>query len=241
MIRLLQSFGVWFQEHFVSLSSDWMNFVIAGAALWIAYFAFRASATVWLQVLTVESNYTQSICENGSRGFNAFTVTIRNRGLTLHDVKVWLSFTSCDGNRQFEMQRVQFSDSSVVIRSDGEFKPGMVGRFSLKSYVYPNLAQSLNGFGGARKNCVTLRVSTQGFRVFERRLWHQCYGLRSTWNALAYRINIKFDKTIVAADGRNLLKLGQVLPLFNDSQFRIETFVESVRRHDAQETHQGES
>ena len=207
-----------------------MNFAIAGVALWIAYLAYRAAATVWIQLLSVDGAYTESLSENASQGFHHFDITIRNRGLTMQDVKVCLSLMSNNGNHQFQLQRVQFSDSSIAIECGGEFKPGMVGRFSLKSYQYPNLAKSLDGFCGARKNDARIRIYTQGFLVFEARLWHRCYWLRSRWNALAFRVNRKFDKAIVVSDGRELLKLGCVLPLCNDSQFRIESFVEAVNR-----------
>ncbi len=221
-----------FEKHgeFMSFSVDPLATLFAMAALSLGYVAFRASSKVWLRLVEVKSSYSTSVYENNWKGFHDLNVTIRNLGISLHDVRVCLWFRDGDGSYQHEMQQVRYDKQHETISEKSEFKQGMVGAFALKSYHFND--RTLNMIAKldcAKKRDARLKIYSQGFLVHEFRLWQRLYWLRSRWNHFAGRINWKYKKTVVLPDGKETVGERHLLPTFNtDSQFRLECFVKGV-------------
>jgi hypothetical protein len=202
--------------------------VLGALALWVAWLAYRATATIWIEVLAVESGHKTS--PKHPRGYHFLTITIRNRGIPIDAVKAWLRTGNQFVTHRLALQRVLYESREEIIHGDAGFGPGMVGCFQLSSVVYPDIADDFKHFKSAFQSDATLEFQSHGYLVHKHRLWQRFYWFRSEWNILASRINAWFDSTVSTSRGQ-FLRTGKVVPTFNiDSHFRIDQFAEDVQR-----------
>lgn len=220
----------------MSISIDPLASLLALSALLVAALAYRSSCRIWLQLLEVRGHSETNVEVRNGELFHQFDVAIRNLGITLHDVKVYLWFRDIDGGSwQIELKRVEFGRRHKEVSNDTAFQQGMVAAFALSSFD-PTLTRHgghgismLRQLDDPKKRDAQLRVYSQEYLVYKFRLWHRFYGLKTTWNRFAYRVNSMFDRKVVVSDGGERLKLGKVLPKCNtDSQFRLEYFVQQA-------------
>ena len=221
----------------MSLSIDPAATLLALIALTVAAVAYRASCCIWLKLLSVSGGATSTVEVPNLDFFNHLDILIRNLGIPLHDVKVWLCFDCEDGDLyQIEFRQVQHKKPYREVHNDAVFQQGMVGAYSLRSYDFDEnhdyglkLIRKLNH---PRKRNARIRIYSQAFLVWEIRIWQRFYWLKLKWNSLAHWVNSKFNRKFICSDGRELLKEGKVLPTFNtNSNFRLECFVRDTIKY----------
>jgi hypothetical protein len=201
----------------ISLCVSFLALVIS----WVS--AKRTNAAV---LRIVDANgYTHS-CASVLES-HRFTVWLRNLGLPLQDVMLWLRIVRKDGSgsTRFEMTQYSMRDDHAI-RDQADFSKGMVGRFELRSED-----ACMGSFGmPAVATARYLDVEAAGYDVQSFRVggWHE--RLAARWNRLAGRINPRFNKIITAHNGQERLRPGNVLPVFRDLDWRLNYFLQAIAR-----------
>jgi len=162
-------FAVWLP----SIDLNFFSFVASALAVWLAWLAYRVTATVWIDVRAFKGGGKQSVYENNLKIYSQITVTLRNRGLTLHRPKLRLSFINKDGSsRSFDFEQVMIDDHHIPANYGDQFQPGMIAVFALKSYRYGETMKNwFAGFEGPRTSKMKLELYSQDYLVWEYPLW----------------------------------------------------------------------
>ncbi|WP_010585467.1 hypothetical protein [Schlesneria paludicola] len=204
--------------------SDWMpdlNFlslILSAVALWIAWLAYRVTATVWIQAIGFDGAGRWNHTENGGKLFHCFDVILRNRGLAVHGLKVNLLFEADDTEYSFQLSQVEYRKREVIVKDNGPFESGMIAVFSLKSHFYEQaLATAVKSMAGMMSSRFRLGIYSQDYLIAEIPLWVRFGTLKNSWNYIAWRL----EKWI----GRE-----GVIPIFKSPAAKhICDFVEAMR------------
>lgn len=164
-------------------------------ALWYAVHESRRNNSAVVRVEGFQSHVTQVFGENGDQPFAVFCLSIRNAGVSLHDICVNVVFTiRGDDGGHFSIQLDPMGKGF-----EGAFARGMHARVGLKSYLNTNWFRYLNQLSDKRRELrkqeARIEVQTQGYLAASFSLASAGDGLRGLWNRLANLISPrKYDK-----------------------------------------------
>lgn len=71
-------------------TADTVAIVLSLLALWIAALAYWRTFGVWISIIEVKGGSSWSVDENNDEIFHLYTLTLRNLGIPLHDMSVYL-------------------------------------------------------------------------------------------------------------------------------------------------------
>lgn len=188
---------------------------IAILALLIAALAYWKSFGVWVSIVEVKGGDMASTKENNWKMFQYYSVTLKNRGIPLHDISVCLRYSDGSGQEtSVEMRPVEYGEEHNHLQVPDVFSQSNVVTFSLRSHdsYVPRGCRELDC---PRKRNARLVVKSQKYLIAEIPLWCRFYWARSFWNRWAHRFNSLFDREYNGAAGSGMIKKADILPRFN--------------------------
>ena len=82
----------------LSDSINLLALAVSLVALWLTFRELRRSNSVSVGIEEIKWSGQQNLYENGTKMFSVLLVRLRNRGISLHDVQLGLSFRGADGS-----------------------------------------------------------------------------------------------------------------------------------------------
>ena len=187
--------------------------IIASIALCITCFELRRNHKVVVKIKKVSGHYTTSY-ENNKKTFSELNIIIENKGIVLFNPELFLSFNSLDirgGLISFALNREKPS-----ITSNDDFARGMIAEYYLKSYKLEEDEKALlKKLKDPAKQRPRLCLYSQGYlvKVFKYNKFIEL--LKTKWNSLSFKINLKFNKEIGKnLEGMPIIRSRKILPRF---------------------------
>ncbi len=136
---------------------------LALIAIFYAIWEARKNNVIILKMKEFSFSGVQSVDENDGEKFVCLRVVILNKGMTLHNVKLFLSYTHFSG-----LGRVSVPvPINETIYNKGDFARGMLAEFVIKSYKYKNCDMLLETLNNVEKQNVTLCLYSQNYLAKE--------------------------------------------------------------------------
>ena len=211
--------------------ADSFAIILSLLALWFAALAYWRTFAVWVTITEVDGGSVASVHENRGEMFHQYSVTLKNLGIPIHEMSVFLRFDEVDTEKSVQMQPVVYNQRHVDLLMPAELSQGMICKFTLRSYV-PWIEGSFSEFDCVGRSKARLAIISQGCLLAEIPLWCRFYRLKSLWNRISYRTNSMFDRRHVRKDGSTMLRRSKIVPSFNtDKHSRLERFCVNVNRN----------
>lgn len=210
---------------FINNSSN----VIAACAFWIAWQESRRGSTAMVRVTKSSFSFHRTL-----KGDNhIFSIRLKNRGISLHDVTVNLVMKSPTGDLG-QMSFALHAEPEMKIVRAGEFARGMVAEFV---FLIPHLgSHDISVFKmvtDPEPTTYAIDVRSQGFTAVEVRPRSRLLQWpRNVWNRAAYFINDLFGhQTRTTRTGRTENVFVQYLPTFDaDFDWAASQLVKELKR-----------
>lgn len=193
----------------IPLSIDPAALALAALALWIAVQAHRAATRHRARVVSIKHSWTSN-----PNMFMDLDVVVRNTGLPIQELSVWLAFIRRGEDGRTMNTNIQLGKSSAV-----PFEHGAIGRFAVKFPVpVPDrervVMQWLQCFAkqSPRETNPRIVIKSGKFEVVSIRLVPRLHRLCSWWNRFAFWVNSKFDRHGQFTDGQKFVRPGKWLP-----------------------------
>ena len=199
----------------------------AVVSIWIAIREVRLNNTVALTVEDVSHSARQVHGFNSEQLFHEFRILIRNRGVTLHEMKARIEFAAA--LPQTGWLAIPLSANREVC-SDGHFARGMIAEFRWRSCeADATTIQMLNTLKNCRKQNAVFRVYSQGYLAWTKPvagLVPDCLKYLNRWLHLANRQSLySIGKS---SRGDKVYAHRYRLPTFVDIETPLNGFVRSL-------------
>jgi hypothetical protein len=191
-----------------SVSFDPIAFCTAVFAVWFAFRESRRGNSVILKIRDCRASYVQDA--HDSRHYE-FRILIENRGRSLHDVSLGLSFTGKDGSGRLNFPIPMHCGDE---RFAGEFSKGMIAEFLLHTdRLDTGDLHLLSVLEDVTKQDASIAIFSQRYLAKRFHLCGVVERLKCKWAALAYRVNSWFERKVgVGHKGVPIVKTPSILP-----------------------------
>ncbi len=208
--------------------------VVTVFALYIAVVEVRRNNVPILSVRKCQCTFRDSIYENNQKLFAHFEIVIQNKGVTLTDPVVRLGFVDTDGCGGTSISLMEFEEIRGTQR---EFERSMIAAFGWKSYkLQPFQVPMFLSLNDPGKQRATFRVYSQSYLAYQFRIGNWLDRLKRLWNAIAFRVQWPFRRTIKANDGSDRLYIPEWLPTFVTLEWQLIQLVEHLKKQNQPES-----
>lgn len=181
------------------------GFVVALAALWIAFSESRRNNAVVIDIIKCEAGRGDSL-EEGQ--YLELSLAFRNLGIPLHEVRVSLEYVMPDGWSTLEVELFSPENPATQIAK------GTIFPFNVKSNKSPeHILSSFAGLSDPGSQQARLVVSCQGFKAWQKRVGGIGDRMKLLWNKIAGFLTFRFAKKTSTPEGRPGLDILHV-PMF---------------------------
>lgn len=217
---------------------DPFAFTVALVAIWVAWAESRRNNRVILKARECRGSSLQT-ARSGSRLYHQFEILIQNRGISLYNVAVSLSFRPKNGAGWLNLPLRCGSDEPQEDTSTSgqpEFARGMVARFFLNTNDPQSEALTfLQMLEDPRTQDACLNVFAQGYLAYSFRIGGSWDRVRTRWNRLAYWFNNLFQHSHGPSawphrQATEIVHIPEILPQCVTLEHALTYFVESTRR-----------
>lgn len=206
------------------------SLLVAVIAVWFTIRESRRNNNVIVQILKFTYNYSQSLNENNTEPFSQLRIVIQNKGITLHNLRLVLSYTGQDFPGRFSVPIPVKNTSPNSSFCQGEFSKGMTAEFCFKSYELSAIGPLKGTLKDIRTQNVTLCIFSQNYLAKIIKIGGPRDRIASLWNKYAGKIRYK---KIIGTDSQgheNVKRYG--LPIFTSREEQLKYFIESLEIKD---------
>ena len=174
------------------------------------------------------AGYSHANRPNFDKLSHRFAVTVKNLGLPLHEPRLSLVLTNKDGSGTLRIDLARCSvETGEIVANRAELAKGMVALFEVRPDTFRlGFAESIRRHMESDRY---MDIYDSGFLVQTFRIggWRDRIGTR--WNRFAHSINWRFNRKVTTNDGRELLKVGAILPTLRNWQSGVDYFLDSFQ------------
>jgi hypothetical protein len=213
------------------VSFDPLSLIVATIALVVSYRAFRHDHTTILRILRAEAIGHSGLFDGRLRSFSELRLVIRNIGISLHNVTVFILFRAPGGYGHVSIPIRRYSPTNELADERGEFAHGMIGDFRFQTDRMDahelRLLASLTDTIGQE---VSIQLYSEGYLVKTFKIGVGWDNLTRRWNEMANRLNPLFNTSITPRGSkRRLFKEGRVFPRLPSIWWALQNFQRDVQ------------
>ena len=211
---------------FISICS----FVAACCSLCVALFNYRRSNNVVVGLESFKQSFHSTVGENSAEMFCEVRVLLRNLGIPMHDVSMWLHFEGEGGKGTTELQMGYKKSGDGVHK--GQFAKGMMAEFFLKSYTLSDFGRrAVEGLKDARSQRARLIVKSDDYTAAVIPLYSRWAIVKQLWNVPAQWLNAKRAQRYFKK--KNPSHRLRLIPCFKLVEEQVRRFAEGCRKEQA--------